>query len=78
MNRDLNIAGGAFAIAPSNTVDLVVPANGLYVTVTGNVVFDCGGITITLTAVAANTKLPFRVTRVRATGTTATVIGLTG
>jgi hypothetical protein len=62
-------------VTPSNSVDLAAPASGgLWVSGTGNVVLVCGGLTITLTGVAANTRLPFAATRVNATGTTATGI----
>lgn len=68
-------AKNAVAAALSDTVDLPMPACcGLYVTVTGNVKFDVGPTTITLTAVPAFTRLPFMATRVWATGTTATVL----
>jgi hypothetical protein len=47
------------------------------VIVTGNlsVVMEAGG-QVDLTSVAANVILPLRVSRVRATGTTATVVAL--
>lgn len=66
----------ARAVSLSDTVDLAEPASGLLVTAVGNVSFLCGGNIVSLTAVPANTILPFRVTRVRATGTTATVLAL--
>jgi hypothetical protein len=65
---------GAQAVTPSDTVDLANAARGLWVTAGGNVVFDTvGGDTVTLSAVSANSLLPFMVARVR-TGTTATVL----
>lgn len=64
-------------VTPSDSTDLPRPAaGGLFVTATGNVSFVCGGTTVNLTAVAANTRLPFVATRVRSTGTTATVVAL--
>lgn len=64
------------AVTPSDSTDLSEPATGLLVTVAGTVSFVCGGQTVNLSTVAANTILPFRVSRVRSTGTTATVRAL--
>jgi hypothetical protein len=70
-------SANASAVTPSDSVDLPKRADGgLYVSVTGNVVLIVGGQTITLTGVAANTIIPLAATRVKATGTTATVIAL--
>lgn len=69
---------GAAAVTPSDVDDLPrKPCQGLLVTATGNlsVVMEGGG-QVDLTGVAANTLLPLRVSRVRATGTTATVVAL--
>jgi len=70
---------GAKAITKSDTVnDPAGPFAGLLVTVIGNVAFvTTSGDTVTLTAVAANTVIPFATKRVDSTGTTATVLGLT-
>ena len=73
-----NVYLSAAAVTPSDAVDLPrKPTQGLLVTVTGNlsVVMEAGG-QVDLTSVAANTLLPLRVFRVRATGTTATVVAL--
>lgn len=71
------VAVNVLAVTPSDTVNMTHKADGgLYVTVTGNVSFICGGVTVALTAVAANTHLPFAATRVLATGTTGTVVAL--
>lgn len=66
----------ARAVTPNDSTDLSEPATGLLVTAVGNVSFVCGGQTVNLNAVPANTILPFRVSRVRSTGTTATVLAL--
>ena len=65
------------AVTASDTVDLTNWTRALLVTVTGNLVVDLvGSGQITFTGLAANTILPFRVKRVKATGTTATVVAL--
>lgn len=66
------------AVTPNNSTDLVTKATGgLFVTAVGNVAFhDMDGNTVTLTAVAANTRIPIQARRVLSTGTTATVIAL--
>lgn len=61
------------AVTPNDAVDLPEPGP-LFVALAGNVSFDCNGVTFLVTAAAAGTLIPFRVTRVRATSTTATVI----
>lgn len=70
--------GKAVAVTPNNDTDLPHGSAkaGLYVTVTGDVSFIIKGVTISLTAVPALTRLPFAADRVRATGTTATVYAL--
>lgn len=73
-----NVYLSAAAVTPSDAVDLPLkPCQALLVTVTGNlsVVMEAGG-QVDLTSVAANVILPLRVSRVRATGTTATVVAL--
>lgn len=76
LNR-VTVAEGK-AITPSNTVDIPGGAQaGLYVIVTGNLVFiDWLGNTVTLAAVPAFTRIPIAATRVNLTGTTATVLAL--
>lgn len=66
---------GSRAVTPSDTVDIVGgPARALWVVVAGNLSFvDAEGNTVNLTAVPAFTVVPVAATRVRATGTTATV-----
>ncbi len=61
------------AITPSDTVDLAKVSRGIYVGVAGNVtVIMKGGATLTFTGVQAGSLIPIRVTRVKATLTTAT------
>ena len=67
------------AITPSDAVDLPIyngnPTVGLYVTGAGNIAFQTrGGIAGSFTAVPAGTFLDVAVSRVLATGTTATGI----
>jgi hypothetical protein len=68
----------AVAVTASDSVDDPAgPFAGLLVTATGNVSFlTVRGSTVTLTAVAANTEIHIACKRVRTTGTTATVLGL--
>jgi hypothetical protein len=70
----------ASAVSPHDTTPLFPDgqyAHALFVTVTGNVSFITpAGQTVSLTSVAANTRLDFCATHVRATGTTATVLAL--
>lgn len=62
-----------FAVTPSNTVDLTVRPRALYIGVQGNIsLLDENGTNCTYVGVAG--LLPFRPTRVMATGTTATSI----
>ena len=65
---------GAFAITPNDTTDLIRETREIYVGGAGNisVVWQTGDTTTE--PVAAGERLPWRVTRVRATGTTATGI----
>lgn len=64
---------GAQNITPSNTVDLVSPAVGLFVGGAGNIsaVME-NGDTVTFTGVTAGAYLPFIFRRINVTGTTAT------
>ena len=72
-----NVYGSVAAITPNDSTDLPKAASGgLYVVATGNVVMVVGGVTITLTGVPVNSVIPLAPTRVKATGTTATVIAL--
>lgn len=73
-----NVYRGAAVVTPDDSNDLPrKPCQALLVTVTGNlsVVMEAGG-QIDFTGLAANVILPLRVSRVRATGTTATVVAL--
>ena len=70
-------AVGAFAVTPSDTVDLAVPARGIYVGASGDLKVDIGGDAITFVDIAAGVIHPLNVTRVYSTGTTATnIIGV--
>lgn len=63
------------AITPSDATDLAVIPRYLYVLTSGNLsLVDEKGTAITY-PVTAGQRLEFRATRVRATGTTATVAG---
>lgn len=66
----------AEAVTPSNTVDLVNVSRALYIGGAGTVVVNMAksGTIISFVGVPAGTVLPIRVSRVRATGTTATNI----
>ena len=63
----------AAAITPSDSVALTVFPRAIYIGGAGNVsVLTLGGDTTTFPGLAAGSILPVRVTRVNATGTTAT------
>jgi hypothetical protein len=67
----------AVAVTKSDTVDIAPGSvfDGLFVVGTGNIVVVLeDNSTITVTALAANTLLPFAVKRVNSTGTSATGI----
>lgn len=74
--------GRAAAVTPSNTVDIPSITGGtsnngcvLYVGGAGNLTVDTvGGDTVTFTGVLGGSFIPVQVTRVYATGTTATSI----
>jgi hypothetical protein len=64
----------ARAITTSDSTN-IAPTRGLYIGAAGNVVVDMAyGTTITFVGVQAGTVLPVQVTRIYATGTTATSI----
>jgi hypothetical protein len=66
-------ASNAAAITPNDTTDLGTVCRGIYVGGAGDLaVITAGGDTVTLTAVAVGVVYPLRVSRVLATGTTAT------
>ena len=67
-----------FDITPSDTVDLPRLPKALYVTGDGDLSLQDREGNVLLYPVSAGQVLPFRPVRVRATGTTATVIGWTG
>jgi hypothetical protein len=65
----------AFAVTPSDSNDLTLPARALYVGGAGAVsLVTTGGDTVTLTGLQAGSFVPVACTRVRVTGTTATSI----
>lgn len=65
----------AFAIVPSDTVDLAVLPRGIYCGGVGNLKVDMAdGTTVTFTANPIGIVLPIRARRVYATGTTNTLI----
>lgn len=68
-------ASGGAAVVPSDTEDLSDASRSLYVASDGNVVVEMvDGEELTFTGVKAGSILPVRVTKVKATGTTATGI----
>lgn len=69
-------ADEAYAVTPSDSVNLAVVSRGLYVGVAGDVTVEMAkvGTTILFKGVPAGAWLPLRVSRVDATGTTATNI----
>jgi hypothetical protein len=62
------------AITPSDTVPLPYPTRAILVTVSGTIAVIIGGATVTIPAATATNGaiLPFAVTQVKATGTSAT------
>jgi hypothetical protein len=66
----------AVAVTPSDANDLAITSRAIYVGGAGDLtVVMCGdGSTVTFSAVPVGSVLPIRVTRVKATGTTATLI----
>jgi hypothetical protein len=68
-------ADNAAAVTPSDSTDLAFTSRALYVGGVGNIVVTmAGGGDVTFSAVPAGSILPVRVTRVKATSTTATSI----
>lgn len=68
-------ADNATAVTPSDSADLAFNSRALYVGGAGNLVVTmAGGGDVTFTAVPAGSILPIRVSRVKATSTTATSI----
>jgi len=68
-------ADNATAVTPSDSTDLAYTSRALYIGGAGNLVVTmAGGGDITFSAVPAGSILPIRVTRVKATSTTATSI----
>lgn len=65
----------AAAVTPSDSTDLTNAAAALWVGGAGAVaVITAGGETVTFSAVAAGTLLPVACSRVKSTGTTATLV----
>lgn len=69
----------ASAITPSDVTIFQQPTRGIYIGGAGNITVDMadGGPSVTFVSPATGYPLPFQVTRVYATGTTATsIVGL--
>ncbi len=65
----------AFAVTPSDSVDLTYVTRGIYVGATGTLkVTMLGGEAVTFTGLAAGVIHPIRASRIWATGTSATTI----
>lgn len=68
-------AHSAFAVTPSDTVDLAIATRAIYVGAAGDIKVDMVGAgTVTFSAVPTGSVLPARVKRIYATGTTATTL----
>jgi hypothetical protein len=68
-------AAHAFSVTPNDASDLAETTRALYVGAAGSVAaVMASGATVTFASVPSGTTLPVRVTRVLATGTTATTI----
>lgn len=72
-NRLESPALNAAAITPNDGADLTEATRAIYVGVSGNLYVDMVGVgtNVAFSGVVAGTVLPLRVTRVYATGTTA-------
>jgi hypothetical protein len=66
----------AVAVTPNDSTDLArTPTHAVFVGGAGTLKVDmAGGTTVTFSGITANTLLPISVTRVYATGTSATLI----
>lgn len=65
----------AFAITPNDSTDLEYVTRAIYVGGAGDVaVTTQGGESVTFSGVTVGTLLPIRVTKVKSTGTTATLL----
>ena len=68
-------ASSAVAVTPSDTTDLTYVSRWLFVGGAGNVTcIMADGTTVLFTGILAGTLLPIRCSRVKATGTTATLM----
>lgn len=68
-------ASSAAVVTPNNSTDLTYVTRALFVGGAGNIVVTMvDGVDCTFTGVAAGSVLPIRVSRVKATSTTATNI----
>lgn len=68
-------AAHAFAVTPNDSSDLSETTRALYVGNSGSIAaVMASGTTVTFASVSAGTTLPVRVSRVLATGTTASAI----
>lgn len=68
-------AAHAFAVTPNDGVDLSETTRALYVGTAGSIAaVMASGASVTFGSIASGTVLPVRVTRVLATGTTASAI----
>lgn len=77
MNLEKMNARNAFAVVPSNTVDLPRSAFALWVGGAGDLAIDTvGGQTVTLVAVPAGTYINIQTKRVRATSTATNIVAL--
>ena len=68
-------AAHAFAVTPNDSSDLAETTRALYIGTSGSVAaVMASGSTVTFGSVQSGTTLPVRVTRILATGTTASAI----
>jgi hypothetical protein len=68
-------AAHAVAVTPSDSANLPYTTTGLWVGGAGAIsLVTAGGETVLLSGIPAGTILPIQATRIRATGTTATLI----